>query len=208
MSTGDMRSVVRLLTSLERSAEQERRLGVVRDRCARADARLREQGIDLEVSVGQALEELIEGAPSADMGPAYTYAFHETVACHFSHTTDLGVWSRPSWFYVLDDELARHGVPADLLPGSFLFSGPPLRLPHPGDAFPQIGVLPTPRAGALASRTGPYWTASTPNSGTPHGSSRRSCGSRRRGGRRRGSSGRRPTRSSSGSLDVLVRPHQ
>ncbi|MGW3147339.1 MULTISPECIES: DUF7691 family protein [Streptomyces] len=154
MSTGDMRSVVRLLTSLERSAEQERRLGVVRDRCARADARLREQGIDLEVSVGQALEELIEGAPSADMGPAYTYAFHETVACHFSHTTDLGVWSRPSWFYVLDDELARHGVPADLLPGSFLFSGPPLRLPHPGDAFPQIGVLPTPRAGALAESYG------------------------------------------------------
>ncbi|MEU2584771.1 hypothetical protein ABZ612_17800 [Streptomyces avermitilis] len=151
MSTGDMREVMRLLTAVERTPKQERALGIVREGCAKTDARFREQGINLDVSVEQALHELIEGVPRGARGAAYTYAFHEVVAAHFSDPTDLGVWSRPSWFFALDDELARHGIPADLLPGSFLFSGPPLRLPHPGDAFPQIGVLPTPRAAALAA---------------------------------------------------------
>ncbi|WP_436849487.1 DUF7691 family protein [Streptomyces avermitilis] len=151
MSTGDMRDVMRLLTTVERTPEQERALGIVREGCAKTDARFREQGIGGDVSVEQALHELIEGVPGGARGAAYTYAFHEAVAAHFSDPTDLGVWSRPSWFFALDDELARHGIPADLLPGSFLFSGPPLRLPHPGDAFPQIGVLPTPRAAALAT---------------------------------------------------------
>lgn len=150
MSTGDMRDVMRLLTAVERTEKQERILGVVRDRCTKADARFREQATGLDVTVCQALDELIEGAPSVEMSPAYTYAFHEVVASHFSDTTDLGVWRRPSWFYRMDDELARHGVPSDLLPGTFLFSGPPLRLPHPGDAFPSIGTLPAPRASALA----------------------------------------------------------
>ncbi|MFI7503530.1 hypothetical protein ACIBVL_34670 [Streptomyces sp. NPDC049687] len=151
MSTGDMRSVIRLLTAVERTREQERMYTIVRERCEKTDARLREQGIDLEVSVSRALEELVEGdPPSVDLCPAYTYAFQETVAPHFSDTTDLGVWRRPSWFYALDTELARHGVPSDVLPVSFLFSGPPLRLPHPGDAMPQIGVLPAQRAAALA----------------------------------------------------------
>ena len=146
-----MRDVMRLLTAVERTAEQERQLGIVREGCAKTDARLREQGIDLDVSVERALDELIEGVPGGAHGAAYTYAFHEVVATHFSDITDLGVWTRPSWFFALDDELARYGVPADLLPGSFLFSGPPLRLPPPGDTFPQIGVLPAPRAAALAA---------------------------------------------------------
>ncbi|WP_416982840.1 hypothetical protein [Streptomyces sp. T028] len=151
MSTGDMRGVIRLLTAVERTQEQERMFAIVRERCEKADARLREQGIDLEVSVARALEELVEGTPpSVDLCPAYTYAFHEAVAPHFSDTTDLGAWRRPSWFFALDSELARHGVPADIRPASFLFSGPPLRLPHPGDVVPQIGVLPAQRAGALA----------------------------------------------------------
>nr|WP_189941398.1 hypothetical protein [Streptomyces aurantiogriseus] len=150
MSTGDMRSVIRLLTSVQRTQGQERMLGIVRERCEKTDARLREQGIVLDVPVSRALEELMEGTPSANLCPSYTYAFHEVVAPHFSDTTDLGVWSRPSWFYTLDGELARHGVPSDLRPASFIFSGPPLRLPHPGDAMPQIGVLPAQRAGALA----------------------------------------------------------
>ncbi|KOU75589.1 hypothetical protein ADK57_06595 [Streptomyces sp. MMG1533] len=150
MSTGDMRDVMRLLTAVERTEKQERVLGVVRERCAKTDARFREEDIDLGVSVGQALDELIEGAPSVETSPAYTHAFHEVVASHFSDTTDLGSWRRPSWFHRMDDELARHGVPSDLLPGVFLFSGPPVRLPHPGDAFPAIGTLPTRRAAALA----------------------------------------------------------
>ncbi|WP_367322908.1 hypothetical protein [Streptomyces sp. HUAS ZL42] len=117
--------MIRLPTAVERTQDQERRLGIVRDRREKTDARFREQGIGLEVPVTRALEELIEGAPSTDLCPSYLYAFHELVACHFSDTTDLGVWTRPLWFYRLSDELARLGVPSDVLPGSFLFSGPP-----------------------------------------------------------------------------------
>lgn len=145
-----MRDVIRLLTAVERSEKQEHTLTVVRDRCARADAELRAQGADLTVTVPQALEELLDGTPSATESPAYTHAFHHLVAAHFSDTTDLGVWSRPSWFFTLDEELSRHGIPPELLPGTFLFSGPPLRLPHTGDAYPQIGTLPTPLAAPLA----------------------------------------------------------
>ncbi|MER5430673.1 hypothetical protein [Streptomyces sp. NPDC002588] len=151
MSTGDMRGVIRLLTAVERTQKQELMYAIVRERCEKADARLREEGIALEVSVLRALEELVEGSPpSVESCPAYTYAFREAVAPHFSDTTDLGAWRRPSWFFALDSELARHGVPSEVRPASFLFNGPPLRLPHPGDAMPQIGVLPAQRAGTLA----------------------------------------------------------
>ncbi|MFF4588728.1 hypothetical protein [Streptomyces sp. NPDC001388] len=152
MSTGDMRSVIRLLTAVERTQEQERMFAIVRERCEKTDARLREEGIGLAVPVVRALEELVEGVPpSVELCPSYTYAFHEAVAPYFSDPTDLGVWRRPSWFFALDSELARHGVPSDVRPVTYLFSGPPLRLPHPGDALPQIGVLPAQRAGALAA---------------------------------------------------------
>lgn len=152
MSTGDMREVVRLLTAVERTADQERRLGLIREQCIRTDIRLRDQGIGIGfgVSVAQALEELIEGVVSTNMCPAYMYAFRHLVASYFSDTTDLGTWSRPSWFYALDGELSRCGVPVDLLPSTFLFSGPPVRLPHPGDVFPQIGTFPAQRAAELA----------------------------------------------------------
>ncbi|MGC5037650.1 DUF7691 family protein [Streptomyces sp. DT190] len=150
MSTGDMRTVVRLLTAVERTEQQERTLARIRTECARTDARFAEQGLPLDVSIGRALDELVEGAPSTDRCPAYSYAFYQVVAAHFSDPADLGAWRRPSWFPTLDDELARYGVPSDLLPGSFLFSGPPLRLPHPGDAVPAIGTLPAGRAAALA----------------------------------------------------------
>ncbi|WP_425584514.1 DUF7691 family protein [Streptomyces levis] len=150
MSTGDMRTVVRLLTAVERTEQQERTLARIRTECERTDARFEEQGITLDVSIGRALDELVEGAPSTDLCPAYSYAFYQVVAAHFSDPADLGAWRRPAWFSTLDGELARHGVPSGLLPGTFLFSGPPLRLPHPGDAVPAIGTLPARRAAALA----------------------------------------------------------
>lgn len=150
MSTGDMRQVMRLLTAVERTPEQERRAARTRERCMEQDADHRQQGISLDVSVTQALDELLAGTLTATEGPSYTYAFHQLVAGFFSDTTDLGVWRRPSWFHSMDEELTAHGVAPDLCPGSFLFSGPPIRLPHPGDAFPSIGVFPADRAGALA----------------------------------------------------------
>lgn len=146
MSTGDMRAVIRLLTAVERTPEQERVLGFAREQCARTDARFEDQGIKLDVPVAQALEELLEGSPSADMDPAYTYAFQSLVAVNFSDTYDLGYWRRPSWFYTVDEEMTRHGVPADLAPAAILFGGPPVRLPHPGDAVPWMGTFPASRA--------------------------------------------------------------
>ncbi|MFD7990666.1 DUF7691 family protein [Streptomyces mexicanus] len=150
MSTGDMRTVVRLLTTVEPTPEQQRMLGIVRERCARTDARFQEDGRDGDLSVRQALDELLDGTYSRDTDPAYLHAFHAVVACHFSDVTDLGWWRRLSWFSLVDDELARHGVPFDLRPSSFLFNGPPLRLPHPGGIAPSVGRLPAPRAAAVA----------------------------------------------------------
>ncbi|MEV4192432.1 DUF7691 family protein [Streptomyces toxytricini] len=146
MSTGDMRNVIRLLTAVERTPEQDRVLEAARERCTRVDARFEAEGIPLDVPVAQALEELLEGAPSADSGPGYTYAFQALVAVQFSDTHDLGHWNRPSWFHTVDDEMTRHGVPGDLAPASLLFGGPPLRLPHPGDAVPCMGTFPASRA--------------------------------------------------------------
>ncbi|MGW3988543.1 DUF7691 family protein [Streptomyces sp. NPDC004830] len=150
MSSGDMRSVVRLLTAVERTERQERTLARIRTECVRTDARFREQDLALEVSITRALDELIDGTPGTGRCPAYSYAFYQVVAAHFSDPTDLGTWRRPSFFHAMDDELGRHGVPSGLLPGSFVFGGPPVRLPHPGDAVPAIGTLPVQRAAELA----------------------------------------------------------
>ncbi|MGR4879603.1 hypothetical protein ACIPUC_09260 [Streptomyces sp. LARHCF249] len=146
MSTGDMRAVIRLLTAVERTPDQERRIGIARERCTQQDARLADEGITLGVPVAQALEELLDGSPSADMEPGYTYAFQALVAVNFSDTYDLGYWRRPSWFHTVDEEMTRNGVPADLAPAALLFGGPPLRLPHPGDAVPWMGTFPASRA--------------------------------------------------------------
>jgi hypothetical protein len=150
MSTGDMRRVMRLLTAVELTPEQERRAALTREHCVEQDADHRHQGINLDVCVTQALDELLAGTLTASEGPAYTYAFHQLVAGFFSDTTDLGVWREPSWFYSMDEELAVHGVAPELRPGSFLFNGPPIRLPHPGDAFPSIGIFRADRAAPLA----------------------------------------------------------
>ncbi|MFF9981934.1 DUF7691 family protein [Streptomyces erythrochromogenes] len=149
MSTGDMRDVIRLLTAVERTPEQERVLAVARDRCAQVDARFEADDITLDVPVAQALEELLEGSPTADMEPGYRYAFQALVAVQFSDTYDLGYWRRLSWFHTVDEEMTGHGVPADLAPAALLFAGPPIRLPHPGDALPAMGTFPASRAAEL-----------------------------------------------------------
>ncbi|WP_405435539.1 hypothetical protein OG373_02730 [Streptomyces avidinii] len=149
MSTGDMRDVIRLLTAVERTPEQDRILGTAREQCARIDARFEDHGMTLGVPVAQALEELLAGSPSADMEPGYRYAFQALVAVNFSDTYDLGYWRRPSWFHTVDEEMTHHGVPADLAPAALLFAGPPIRLPHPGDALPCMGTFPASRAAEL-----------------------------------------------------------
>ncbi|MFE5625705.1 hypothetical protein ACFQ8S_27010 [Streptomyces virginiae] len=53
MSTGDMRVVIRLLTAVERTPEQERVLAAARERCARTDARLADHGVTPGVTVAR-----------------------------------------------------------------------------------------------------------------------------------------------------------
>ncbi|MGH4036034.1 DUF7691 family protein [Actinomycetota bacterium Odt1-20B] len=63
-----------------------------------------------------------------------------------------GSWSRPTAFFdAMGTELAWFGVPAELHPLSFLHEGPPpeAKLPHPGDAHPQLGYLHTAKAATL-----------------------------------------------------------
>ncbi|MET9608160.1 hypothetical protein ABZZ17_24355 [Streptomyces sp. NPDC006512] len=146
MSTGSMRDAMRLLTAVERTPDQERRLGLIRERCAAQDARLLDQGIELDVPVGRALEELLEGDISAQQGPQYHYALNALICSYFSDTHDLGDWARQSWFSTVDEELSRAGVPAGLGIFDIVTSGPPVRLPYAGDTTPWMGTFPTERA--------------------------------------------------------------
>ncbi|MER7343311.1 hypothetical protein ABT403_36470 [Streptomyces sp. NPDC000075] len=143
MSTGSMREAMRLLTAVERTPEQERTLTGVREKCRTVDGRLHAQGIDLDVSVAQALEELLDGTVSAARGPGYHHALHALIAPHFSDTHDLGDWRRQSWFWTVDEELSRAGLPARLGISQILMSGPPVRLPPAGDTTPWMGTFPT-----------------------------------------------------------------
>ncbi|MFD0376877.1 hypothetical protein [Streptomyces sp. NPDC127112] len=143
MSTGSMRDAMRLLTAVERTPEQERTLGRVREKCRTVDGRLHGQGIDLEVSVAQALEELLDGTVGAAEGPGYHYALQALISSYFSDTHDLGDWRRQSWFWTVDEELSRVGVPARLALSRILTSGPPVRLPPAGDTTPWMGTFPT-----------------------------------------------------------------
>ncbi|MEU8436703.1 hypothetical protein AB0F18_28100 [Streptomyces sp. NPDC029216] len=143
MSTGSMREAMRLLTAVERTPEQERMLGIVREKCRAVDARLHGQGIDLDVSVARALEELLDGTVSASEGSGYHYALHALISSYFSDTHDLGDWRRQSWLWTVDEELSRAGVPARLAISQILMSGPPVRLPSAGDTTPWMGTFPT-----------------------------------------------------------------
>ncbi|MEU9028908.1 hypothetical protein AB0D46_15510 [Streptomyces sp. NPDC048383] len=151
MSTGDMRNAMRLLTAVERTPEQERRLGRIREECAREDGRLRSQGVELDVSVAAALEELLDGEVSGQVGPQWTYALHELIAAHFSDTHDLGYWARQSWFATVDEAFSAAGVPSHLGISEIFMSGPPVRLPHPGGSTPWMGTFPTADAAAFVA---------------------------------------------------------
>lgn len=146
MRTGDMREVMRLLTAVERTPDQERVLSVIRRRCTERDDRLGDQGIEFEVPVAQALDELLDGGVTASEGPGYTYALHEMITAHFSDPVDLGSWRRQSWLWDVDKELTALGVPAGLSLFELLTAGPPIRLPHPGDIEPWMSTFPVDRA--------------------------------------------------------------
>ncbi len=154
-NTADKADVVGFLGAAGNlTTDQQYCLGFIRER-AEADQRdLERQGIDWGLSIPDALEHLIAGharSKAECAGNAYYSALQHIIDCNGSDPSELGVYSKPSTFFgLMDDELRRLGVSADLLPHGFLFAGPPeempFHIPYPVDGSPDIGRLPLAKA--------------------------------------------------------------
>lgn len=77
------------------------------------------------------------------------------IACNGSDPDEVGSFRNPvSYFFELDKELERCGVPQELRSFDFLFAGPPTEIPFriPGslEGYPEIGYLPLSRAKDVA----------------------------------------------------------
>ncbi|MGQ4387850.1 DUF7691 family protein [Streptomyces sp. SAS_270] len=152
-STADKADVLAYLGSNGAlSDEQLRRLnGMCREARARQDD-LDRQGVDWGLSIPDALDHLIAGHTRSDAqcaGNAYHAALQHIIDHNASDPSHLGTYSKPSTFFgLVDDEMRRLGVPADLLPHGFLYDGPPPEFPHLPyaiDGYPTIGHLPLAR---------------------------------------------------------------
>ncbi|GAA2358291.1 DUF7691 family protein [Streptomyces violaceusniger] len=159
MTTADQNDIVSYLRGDELDANQQRML----DDHIRKDAHsdqlsLERQGIDLGLTIPEALDHLLARHANADgehVGIAYYKALQHIIDWSGSDPIDFGVYSKPSTFFGrMSDELGRLGVPADLLPIDFLFAGPPeeipFHVPTPVDGYPAIGRLPLAKAEPLA----------------------------------------------------------
>ncbi|MEU9037985.1 hypothetical protein AB0D45_24215 [Streptomyces sp. NPDC048352] len=147
--------VMRFVPARDLTADEARRLGSMRDRAQARQGSLDRQGVDWGLSVPDALEELIAGRAdsSADYaGCAYYAALQIIIDHNASDSATLASYRSPvTFFSALDDALRAEGVPADLLPYQYVFSGPPseiaFHLPHPLDGSPEIGCWPLAKAG-------------------------------------------------------------
>ncbi|MFF8717135.1 hypothetical protein ACF07T_37760 [Streptomyces sp. NPDC015184] len=126
----------------------------------RARARARQDGLDAQevdwgLSVPDALEELIAGRADSTAeyaGSAYYAALQIVIDHNASDSSTLASYRSPSTlFSALDDALSAAGVPADLLPCQYVYSGPPseigVRIPRPLEGSPEIGCWPLAKAG-------------------------------------------------------------
>ncbi|MEC4016368.1 DUF7691 family protein [Streptomyces sp. H27-D2] len=158
MNTADQSRILAYLQGGELTADQQRVLEYMRVDARTGQAELDRQDLDWDITVPDALEELITGRADADgecAGNAYYTALQHIIASNGSDLDDLGVYSKPSTFFGhMDDELRRLGVPADLCPHQFLYAGPPdgvpFHIPYPMDGYPAIGRLPLAKAKAVA----------------------------------------------------------
>ncbi|RII14821.1 hypothetical protein DSC45_20920 [Streptomyces sp. YIM 130001] len=154
-STGTRADVVGFLGAAGKfTAEQERVVRFIRER-AEADQRsLDRQGVDWGLPVPEALEHLLAGRADSDAeyaGNAYYTALQHIIDCNTSAPGTLAGYSSPSTFFeLLEHQLRRAGVPRGLLPGDFLYSGPPdeipFAIPAPEDGSPEIGCWPLAQA--------------------------------------------------------------
>ncbi|MEV0172998.1 hypothetical protein AB0I00_18005 [Streptomyces sp. NPDC050803] len=153
-STADKADVLGFLGAAGKlSSDQQRVLGMMRERAQRSQAELERQGIDWGLAIPEALEHLIAGHASADAeyaAGAYYRALQHIIDCNASDPSDLGVYSKPSTFFgLLDDELRRLDVSPELLLHDHVFAGPPeeipFHIPCPVDG-PHIGMFPLSKA--------------------------------------------------------------
>ncbi|MFJ8646391.1 hypothetical protein ACIRNI_09720 [Streptomyces sp. NPDC093546] len=142
----------------EPTDQQKHFLDEMRQHAQATQRRLDYQDIDLGLTIPEALEHLVSGRADAEgpyVGNAYYTALLSVIECTGSDPIDVGVYSKPSTFFgLMDDELARLGVPADLLPHRILFAdlpdGIPFHIPGPVDGYPAFGHLPLAKAKEVA----------------------------------------------------------
>lgn len=116
---------------------------------AREEARRSYGRSELPLPVTEALEHLVAGHADSTAeyaGNSYQRALQLLTAQCGSDLGTLATYSRAATFFGrLDEELAAAGVAAALLPGHYLFGGPPDEFPYiPGstDGYPALGHLP------------------------------------------------------------------
>ncbi|MET9503912.1 hypothetical protein ABZY42_19670 [Streptomyces sp. NPDC006622] len=161
-SVADARHVVAFVSGNPFTADQQRILGHIRKSAEAHQLDLDRQSIDYGLTIPEALDHLLAGRADADAmyaGNAYYSALQHIIDSHACDPYDLGVFSSPGRFFgLLDGELRRLGVPAELLPGTFLYAGPPeeipFPIPSPVDGSPEIGRLPLTRAKPAADAYG------------------------------------------------------
>ncbi|WP_438289560.1 DUF7691 family protein [Streptomyces sp. HUAS TT7] len=148
-NTADQADVVAFLgAAANLTSEQQRLLGYMRDDADEHQQDLDCEGINWGLSVPDALEHLIAGRADSEAecaGNAYYTALQHIIDTNASDPSELGIHSKPSTFFgLMDDELRRPGVSADLLPHGYLFAGPsasiPFPVPYPVDGSPGIGM--------------------------------------------------------------------
>ncbi|MER5807877.1 hypothetical protein ABT143_06730 [Streptomyces sp. NPDC002033] len=148
-------AVARFLPARDLNEDEARRLAGMRRRAAERQGELDAQGVDWGLSVGDALEELVAGRADSDAayaGSAYYAALQIVIDHNASDPATLGSYRSPiTLFSALDEALKAEGVPADLLPTQYVYSGPPaeigFRIPHPPEGSPEIGCWPLETAG-------------------------------------------------------------
>ncbi|WP_030608175.1 DUF7691 family protein [Streptomyces sclerotialus] len=153
-STADQADVLAFLGSNgELTADQRRRLDGMRKDAQAHQEDLDHQGVNWGLTIPEALEHLLAGRADADVrcaGNAYHWALQHIIDHNASDPSHLGTYSKPATFFgLVDEEMQRLGVPADLLPYGYLFGGLPDAfpyLPYSLDGYPAIGHLPLAKA--------------------------------------------------------------
>ncbi|MEU4595920.1 hypothetical protein [Nocardia sp. NPDC023988] len=139
------------------TANQVRVLDTMKDRASAYQDALDHQDVFWDLSIPDALDHLVRGradSPGEYAGCAYHAALQIIIASSGSDPVQVGYFRNPiSYFFELDKELQRCGVPQELCSFGFLFAGPPAEIPFriPGslEGYPEVGHLALSRAKAV-----------------------------------------------------------